>query len=44
MHRAFSKHINGSRLFLYKTTRDQLVWTGTAKALPARLALRGRPR
>lgn len=44
MHRAFSKHINGSRLFLYKTTRVQLVWTGTAKALPARLALNGKPR
>jgi C1A family cysteine protease len=26
--RAFGKHIDGSRLFVYKTTRDLLRWTG----------------
>ena len=27
-HRAFGKHLDGSRLFLYKTTRNLLGWTG----------------
>ncbi len=30
--RAFGKHIDGSRLFLYKTTRDLLKWTGDTGA------------
>jgi len=30
--RAFGKHIDASRLFLYKTTRDLLHWTGDAGA------------
>ena len=30
--RAFSKHIDGSRLFIYKTTRDLLGWTGDTGA------------
>ena len=32
MRRTFGKHINGSRLFLYKTTRDLLGWTGDTGA------------
>lgn len=32
MRRAFGKHINVSRLFLYKTTRDLLGWTGDTGA------------
>ncbi|MBL8351136.1 MAG: hypothetical protein JNL87_12590 [Burkholderiaceae bacterium] len=30
--RAYGKHINGSRLFLYKTTRNLLKWTGDTGA------------
>src|SRR5262245_34798944 len=30
--RAFNKHINASRLFLYKTTRNLLHWTGDTGA------------
>lgn len=30
--RAFGKHIDGSRLFLYKTTRNMLHWTGDTGA------------
>lgn len=30
--RAFGKYINGSRLFVYKTTRDLLGWTGDTGA------------
>ena len=30
--RAFGKHIDASRLFLYKTTRDLLKWTGDTGA------------
>ena len=30
--RAFGKHIDGSRLFLYKVTRDLLGWTGDTGA------------
>ena len=32
MRRTFGKHINVSRLFLYKTTRDLLGWTGDTGA------------
>jgi len=32
MRKAFGKHINVSRLFLYKTTRDLLGWTGDTGA------------
>jgi C1A family cysteine protease len=31
-HRAFGKHIDASRLFLYKTTRQMLHWTGDTGA------------
>lgn len=30
--RAFGKHIDASRLFLYKTTRNLLLWTGDTEA------------
>jgi C1A family cysteine protease len=45
--RAFGKHIEGSRLFIYKTTRDLLGWTGDTGAFPrttmGSLALLGVP-